>query len=77
MGRRNPVVRAFLAFVEWLDVVVLALLLAWGIAVAVAVALNGGTAIQVLLVLILFAAIGLRWLRQSFAGDKLRDRRRR
>ena len=73
--RRNPLVRIFPAFVEWLDVVVLVLLLAWGVALAVVVAVGGGTVIQVGLVVLLFVVIALRWARTSFAWEKLRERR--
>jgi hypothetical protein len=67
-------VRLFLGFVEWLDVIVLVLLLAWGVALAVVVALGGGTVIQVGLVVLLFVALALRWARTSFAWEKLRER---
>jgi hypothetical protein len=71
--KRNPLVRLFGAFVEWLDVVVLVLLLAWGVAVAVVVIAGGGTGIQVGLVVLLVAVIALRWVRTSFAWEKLRE----
>ena len=67
--------RVFRAFVEWLDVVVLALLLAWGVALAVVVIVGGGTAMQVGLVVLLVAVLALHWARTSFAWEKLRERR--
>jgi hypothetical protein len=68
-------VRLFRAFVEWVDVVVLVLLLAWGVAMAVVVIVGGGTAIQVGLVVLLVAVMALRWAHTSFAWEKLRERR--
>ncbi|MGH2846740.1 MAG: hypothetical protein ACRDL0_12100 [Thermoleophilaceae bacterium] len=73
--RGNQFVRVFRAFVEWLDVVVLVLLLVWGVALAVVVIVGGGTAIQIGLVVLLVAIMALRWARTSFAWEKLRERR--
>jgi hypothetical protein len=61
--------------VESLDVVVLVLLLAWGVALVAVIVAGGGTAIQIGLVVLLVAFIALRWVRTSFAGEKLRERR--
>ena len=66
--------RLFRAFVEWLDVVVLVMLLVWGVALAVVVIVGGGTAIQVGLVVLLVAVLALQWARTSFAWEKLRER---
>jgi hypothetical protein len=72
---RNPFVRLVLAFVEWLDVVVLVLLLAWGVALAVVLIVGGGTVIEVGLVAVLVVLMALRWVHTSFAWEKLRERR--
>lgn len=62
------------AAVEWLDVVVLALLVASGIGLVVVLALGGGSVVEIALVVLFVTAIALRWLRTSWAGDKLRGR---
>jgi hypothetical protein len=71
----NPVGRLVLEFVAWLDVVALVLFLAWGVAMVVVLIVGGGTAIQIGLVVLLVAALALRWVHTSFAWDKLRERR--
>jgi len=71
------VVRAALAAIDWLDAVVLSLLLAAGAALAAVVLIDGGTAIEVGLVVLLTLAAALRWAQTSFAVDKVRDYRNR
>lgn len=70
-------VRAALAVVNWLDAVVLLLLLAAGAALAAVVLIDGGTAIEVALVILLTLAAALRWAQTSFAMDNVRDYRDR
>jgi hypothetical protein len=74
--RRNFLARFIWAFVEWLDVGVLVLLLVWGAALLVVLVVGGGTAIQMALVVVLVAAMALNWVLTSPAGEKLRGRRR-
>jgi hypothetical protein len=59
----------------WLDVFVGALIAAFGIALAVVLIVGGGSLLQMLLVIGLFAAVAVGWLRTSWGWDTLRRRR--
>ncbi len=60
------------SLIDWLDVFVLALIVAFGAYLAFVLLFDGAAAIEVALVVVLFAAIALRWARTSSAGDRLR-----
>lgn len=62
------------ATIEWLDVAVLAALVLLGTASLVIGVLGGVTAIQAILIVVLFAGLATIWLCTSTAFDKLRNR---
>jgi hypothetical protein len=61
----------------WLDLAVGVLLAGFGIALALIIAVQGGTAVEVALVLILFGAGTLGWMNQSFGWEPIRRWRER
>lgn len=63
----------------WLDVAVAAAIVGFGVFLAVVLLGDGGTALEIALVVIFFVATALRWMRTSFGWETLRewrDRRR-
>jgi hypothetical protein len=68
------VVRFLRSFIDWLDVFMLALIVAFGAYLAFVLLFDGGAAIEIALVVLLFAAIALRWTLTSSAADRLRGK---
>jgi hypothetical protein len=66
--------------VGWLDVAVGAAAMGFGVFLAIVLLGDGGTAVEVALVLFFFAGVALHWMRTSFGWKTVRDwrvRRRR
>lgn len=59
----------------WLDVAIGALLAGFGICLAVVLLGDGGSAVEIALVLVLFGAVAGWWMWTSFGWDTLRGRR--
>ena len=61
--------------VGWLDVLVAVVWTGFWVGLAVLVLVEGGTAVQACLVLVIAAAGLFRWLRSSWTLETLRERR--
>jgi len=60
----------------WLDLLVAGLLAGFGFALVIVLAIQGGTAIEVGLVVLVFGAGTLRWLNTSWGWEPIRRWRR-